>query len=125
MDGSYQLGDEKLEKLDNYQAGATTIYEAHVAADTYDEAEWGEIWQNGDGENNYITNAGAWDGSYAVGDKKLLQVQPADYKNGDNAVYVRNTNASKAAEGGRYSRGEEIQVGEKIKKRPTQEKFGK
>ena len=116
-DGSYQLGDEKLEKLDNYQAGATTIYEAHVAADTYDEAAWGVIWQNGDGENNYITDAGAWDGSYAVGDKKLLQVQPADYTDGDNAVYVRNTNVSKAAAvGGRYSWGEEIQVGEKNKK---------
>ena len=35
--GSYQLGDEKLEKLDNFQAGATTIYEAHVAAGTYDD----------------------------------------------------------------------------------------
>ena len=108
-DGSYQLGDEKLEKLDNYQAGAVTIYEAHVAAGTYDEAAWGVTWQNGGGENNYMTNAGAWDGSYAVGDKKLVKL--ANNEAGATTVYVRNTNASKAAEGPRYSWGEEIQVG--------------
>ena len=114
-DGSYQLGDEKLEKLDNYQAGATTIYEAHVAADTYDEAEWGVIWQNGDGENNYITNAGAWDGSYAVG-IKIIQVQPGGRC---NAVYVRNTNVRKLQKVVATVGVRKFKLAKKIKKRPT------
>ena len=86
----HQLGDEKLEKLDNFQAGATTIYEAHVAAGTYDEVAWGVTWQNGGGEDNYMTNAGT-DGSYAVGDKKLVKL--ANNEAGATTVYVRNTNA--------------------------------
>jgi len=107
--GSYQRGDEKLEKLDNNAAGATAIYEAHTTAGTYDQTAWGVTWQNGGGENNYMTNAGAWDGSYAIGDKKLVKL--ANNEAGATTVYVRNTNASKAAEGPRYSWGEEIQVG--------------
>ena len=110
-DGSYALGAEKLERSDVYVAGATTIYEANVNAGTYDEAEWGVTWQNGAGEINYRTNAAAWDGSYAIGSKKLVKLDnPAA---NTTAVYVRNTAALKAAEGPRYDWGAEIIVGDK------------
>ena len=35
-------------------------------------------WQNGGGENNYMTNAGAWDGSYAVGIKSEVKLLITD-----------------------------------------------